>query len=702
VAPRINDQTDFSARVGQPVVIGVENLGASGVVAIFATERPGTGTTWDAGRGIVLTRVPAAATSGELRVEVNGTPSAPVTFGVDGGAWNPGPFTLGGIVRSGGSPVAGALVLLFTAGENGCGNDLTLHEYDVTDAAGAYGVAHPGGTVFLLVLPPSAGGLALSAQQFDDENANRPNNDVALGAGALLTLRVVAGNPPAPVPNAVVAASGSYLDLRTTGANGMASFRLPAGPVDLEVSGPLGSRLLQAELSTLVPGNLGDLPMVPGVLVTGRVADDDDAPLSGLEVNGFSVTGNQSYFFTFTRDGVWRGPVAEDDPFAVFVESDRDDLADFSLQSDGRSDDLIVYPTGRLDPAGVLSGTVYDAASATPLPGLGVGAFFDVGGFPGGFSGGGQTCDDGSYRIKVPGGAHYVAAFPGFDFPDLLEGFYSPAAPGDFCFDDAQSVVVVEGAETPSLDIELDVRSIIAGEVTVFDAGEPDVAVTATLGRLGSCPATEFTLSDGSYALQVPAATGYRVEALPPSSIGGPPQCFAGHDGCASYDPVTAEPLVATTGIDFLFGFPPPEVSAAFPLLTLDMPEGDDVMLTFEKLPPDAHGDAYNIYSGSLGNYGSATSALCLQVSGALVDNLDGTFSRTVTRPGNGWFLVSASNLIAEGPLGHGRTLANPCGAVPPPDKRAEAIPTFDTPTPAPPRRPSSGPWMQRLRRPGR
>ena len=59
------------------------------------------------------------------------------------------------------------------------------------------------------------------------------------------------------------------------------------------------------------------------------------------------------------------------------------------------------------------------------------------------------------------------------DFPDLLEGYHSPSAPGDFCPLDAESVVVVEGAETSGIDVALDVRSIISGTVAVYDAGEP-------------------------------------------------------------------------------------------------------------------------------------------------------------------------------------------------------------------------------------
>ncbi len=685
--PRIADESDNYGSVGQPMVLDVENLGSGAVVAFPAiptkSGRPmaftvtkgigpvGDDTYADVERGLVFSRVPASADDGFLLVGSSSGVTPAIPFGLDPAIWDAGALIVDGEVTNSGAPVEGALVVLLREaprpGE--CDDDLDslVHDYAVTDASGIYTLHHPGGNLFLLVLPPRDSfpdDLSAAVGEATDVMTDLFGIDFDLSSGSALTLRVVAGDPPQPVPGARVSADGDVFDLAITDGDGLATLYLPPGSTDLRITPPVGSRLHLLELLVTPPVNLGDVELTSGPTVAGRVIDVDENPLHVGEVSGSPSGGGQYFDVLVRRDGRWRGPVEAGQEFNINIRPEFDTLTDLFFFSDGSiGRDRILYPSGVVEPAGRIEGTIRDAETLTPLPGVGVSGlsgppFFENTGFA-------QTCDDGTYSMKVADGLHHVLATP-FSIPDLLDGWYSPGtSPGDFCSQDSELVPVTAGATTGGIDVELDARSGISGSVTVFGQPEAGATVEISQGRLGSCVEQTFTFGNGIYSREIPAGTGYRVEALAPPSIGGPSICWDDEPGCGSFTPVELMPLSTTSGIDFDFGFAPPEISGFSPLTLLAI--GDGLFeLTFDQPVPEQHADAFNIYEGNLGTFGTATFSDCHRDPATLSDNGNGTWTHIFEpTPGAEWFLVSASNPFAEGPLGSGRVLSNACGAEP-------------------------------------
>ena len=689
--PRITTEVDNFGQVGQGIFLQVENLG-DGTSVFFVSDPAkherapqkgigpaGLDTVTDTARGLLLTRVPAGAHR-SMVVFTDSELTPPVPFLVEPGLWDPGMLTVSGAVFQQGMAVEGAIVLLLREEEQAedCFGepDFELHDYAATDAAGQYALTHPGGDIFLLVLPPRDAlpdDLAPAVLELADVMTDFTGVDFDLLPGSALTLRVVAGDPAMPVPGALVFADGDVFDMGITDDNGQITLYLPPGDGELEIDGPVGSRLQPLELAATAPVDLGDVPLISGPTVAGRVVDINDDPIGVADVDGHPLSGGfDSFFRSIVRgDGRWRGPVSSGMGFAVQVTPEIDDLADLRIESmSGISTDVIFYPSEVSLPAGRIRGTIRDLETMTPLPGVDITAFLDD--VLGLFTGFARSCPDGSYSMKVIEGSHVIAAFPN-SFPDLVEGWYSPStSPGDFCAIDAELVPVVAGSGSDAIDIDLDGRGGISGTVTVFGTPEPGALVSASLGNLGSCSASAFTSGSGNYAMELPAGSGYRAQALAPSAP-GPAQCWDSEPDCATFTPIDVETLTTTGGIDFELGFPPPEISLNQQLTLLAIGKGL-FELTFEQPFPEERADVFNIYEGMLSLFGTAGLADCFLDPGTFTNNGDGTLTHVfVPDPLSEWFLVSAGNPFAEGELGDGRSLSNSCGALPPPAASATA-----------------------------
>ena len=299
---------------------------------------------WDAERGLVFTRVPEGAVSGDLTVRVDGLDSVPFPFTVLPETFRQGGFVLGGQVFDELSPVEGAIVLMFFVDPDrpDCDPDGQLHDFGRTNAGGRFDLRHPGGDLFLLVLPPRAAAgpdapsvsLAPAYRRFSNELTNRFFT-AFLQEGVELSLRAVTGSPPLAVAGARVLAEGLAPDLAMTGPSGLATvYMLPEFPgpaeADVTVLGPLKSRLMLTGLHTTIPAALGDVSLTRGVFVAGQVTDGEGRPLTGADAGGFDG-GDRLFDTVARRDGVWRGPVPPLDRYSVTLSTERADLADLRM-----------------------------------------------------------------------------------------------------------------------------------------------------------------------------------------------------------------------------------------------------------------------------------------------------------------------------------------------------------------------------------
>ncbi len=250
--PTIIDPDFLSLQEAQPNAFEGQNFGGSSVSVRFPDGVggwvDGDETYVDPVRGLIVTRAPALAVSGNVHIRVDGVdgPGYPLT--IDPGVYNPGGYTVSGTVTDGSDPVEGVLVALLRID---CDED-TLSDYDVTDASGSYSVNHPTGNNALALLPPVPSGLPLTLILLPNLTGNTIS-DVVLEAGDHLTGRVVdsgigpVGATSAPIRNCFIEAGGYVTDVWEwvlTDASGLLSMHVATDTYDVFIEGPQHSRYM--------------------------------------------------------------------------------------------------------------------------------------------------------------------------------------------------------------------------------------------------------------------------------------------------------------------------------------------------------------------------------------------------------------------------------------------------------------------------
>ena len=116
--PTINPRDlDHGAQEGQPLLLFANNMAGATIDVMFRANGgglvAGDDTARDLARGVVVTRVPAGAVSGEIRLRVDGVDGPGVPLTLAPGSFSPGSTTVSGVVSGPVNPVEGAFVGLF-------------------------------------------------------------------------------------------------------------------------------------------------------------------------------------------------------------------------------------------------------------------------------------------------------------------------------------------------------------------------------------------------------------------------------------------------------------------------------------------------------------------------------------------------------------------------------------------------------------
>ncbi len=359
----------------------------------------------DLARGMAAVRVPAGAVTGSLQLTANGVGSDPYFFRREAGSFDRGTEVASGTVLGPGmTPVAGAMVALMLP--TGCDGGNTFWDHAVTDASGSYTLHAKPGDYFLFVFPPRSSGLASAAAM-----ASAPGSqNVVLSAGTTVNGRVVRqSSPGSGVAYARVDFEGDGYETALTDGNGYYSAFVAPGPSRLRVAAPPTVVLARAAdipvtVGSVSPQNLGDTALRGGVRIYGTVRRQaDSSPMPGVWISGWSsepccpqvgetvAGGDGSYALVVSGNATYgiSASVEDTEPYANartegIVVGTADVSANLSL----------------LD-AGFIRGVVTDRATALPRGGVQVSAHRSPWG-SGASEAGNETCDDGSYVLRVP------------------------------------------------------------------------------------------------------------------------------------------------------------------------------------------------------------------------------------------------------------------------------------------------------------
>lgn len=667
--PRFGHLSELRAQADDLIILEGEFDAGTGVEVFFDDSSGGTltgaDTVYDSARGVVATRVPAGAASGDLVVSVDGVDAPALDFVREAGTAGALPWQASGtVLDAGAAPVEGALVVALAeetlAGE--CEPDTEVVDVVQTDASGAYVVDVAAGYNVLLVMPPADASPALAVGIAELADVQGPvTRDFTLGTGAGLDLRVLDASTGSPVPNARVIAEGDGgLDIRVTGADGVASFRLPSGAYEVEVTGSIGSRLVGTEMEVSTGGASLDVSLEVGRILACAVFDSAGEPVGGSEVEfSYEDVGGQwqsSFESVVLRSGVGVGPAALSTTNYVTFYTGLDTLSDVRETFDAGTGDLVLHPALEAAAAGTVEGVVRDG---TTLSGVSapVSLHVDSGeGWPE-WASGTESCDDGSFHMKVAAGDYYLSANAGGSSV-YYESWWTG---GDeaACYNEAELLTVPAGGTVDGLEVDLPYRATVLAHVLEYDTPASGVWVEATYGALGTCSSWGQSDGAGDASISVPVGSGYKLAAEPWN--GYQQLCWDGFDGCTDYTPVevtAAEGFEAT----FVYGDEPPEVSGAVGSSQMSVeyvPGTGEVVLVFEDLEDDPampRVDGYNLYEGSIGTYDASGGGTACHVDvndPSLEDR--GTQRAYALTPAVGatWYLVSAYNPAGESSLGN-------------------------------------------------
>jgi hypothetical protein len=645
--PMIIETEYLSLQPGQPTSIDGVNFGGSSVSVRFPDGVggwvDGDDTVVDPIRGLIATRVPALAVSGNVHVRVDGVdgPGYPLT--IDPGVHVPGSYTVSGTVTDGSDPVEGVLVALT---HSDCDHE-DLVDYDVTDASGFYTLHHSTGHHWMYILPPVASGLTFDATEFPNLTGNTVMNRV-LGVGESVSGRLVdsgtgpVGATSAPIRNVLIEAEGPGYEWLLSDASGLVSMHLASGSYDLYFEGPQRSRYLKNYVFTGAPADLGDVPLDSGHFVEGYIVDEAGVGLPGIEVTatdtgtwvtqGSTLTlGDSGYFRLAVPVGVYNIDFWMHSELDYYLPS----LPDVNVWTD-----TLFYPDFEAVQAAHIQGTVYRDDGTTPVPDVGVSATDFISGF---WSGWTASCADGSYDLRLGPSSYTLTAWPEND-PCLAAEHYEETPYS--C--NASPVAVTSSSPATGIDFTLDPGGSISGRVEDdWASGMSDVSVCVDEGLTSPCALDcTWTEGDGSYTLNhVPVGANRRVRAY---SWMYPEECWDDHVECTDYDPVPVNECLNSSGIDFTLSDTPGPVPDSHYV------SGAPLMTTYDQLTnnltlmwqPTCNAEGHVLYYGNLGQYGVYTQAVC---------DIGMTGSITVSAPSyDVFFLIAGHTWGNEGSYGVG------------------------------------------------
>ncbi|MCE5245716.1 MAG: hypothetical protein ABFD84_14545, partial [Candidatus Polarisedimenticolia bacterium] len=646
---RITGDLAAGLKAGGAFHFFVENIPATGAPQFTFSNGLGgtvaaTGLVVDRARGLVAGTVPGGAASGPATFTVGAVSAAPVLANVVPGVAPSLPYTFAGtVLDSGGNPVPGTVLILMEQdpGNPDCNANPALVSFGVSDASGNFSLRYTDGNLILMGLPPVAANIPAGYITQGDASGDISGMTLQLLAGQTYTMRIVQGSPATPVANARVSLDGNIFDTRLSAADGTVSFPIWGGQ-EVVVLGPAKSRLTARSFGVDGTGSgaLGDIALGNAIFVSGRTLDSTGAPLGGARARTHQANGDTEYGEAFTGlNGIFTVPAANGAAFNIELDPNRDDLGSVQGQHDAAAHDIVFHPSGQFVKAGFIAGHVRASENGAALANVDVSAMNSTG--PGSSNiGWSRSCADGYYVMKVAAGRAFVQTW------DESGARAQVWAPGVFCSNNAQAVTVTAGATT-TVDMSAPLNATIGGTARLYRSALSGMTACVSGGVLESgCTrcTNSPTGADGVFSISVPAANGYRLEAWGNAMD----RCYP-HNVCPSYVPVNAP----ASGLVINFGDAPGEASSASVPTTVGRSSGNFV-LTFPTL---ANADSYNVYAGALGTFFNPSSmSACHLASGSAGFDAPGSGAATYTfvpPAGNAvWFLVSGSNIIAEGSLG--------------------------------------------------
>lgn len=557
-------QAPASGQVGSPVLIFASGL--TGSVSVFFSNGTtpsvaATPVTLDSTRGIVSVRVPASAATGSMKVRASGVDSPLFYFRIEPGSFTQGTDVLSGQVTDDGAGVSGAFVVMIKS--TGC-DDSAVWDYTTTSGGGNYTLHGTDGDYFMFVIPPVSSGLAgtggMATLGGTPAVANFP-----LIAGTQVTGKVVnASAPSSGIGGSRVEIEGDAFESVLSDANGNFSARVNPGEYKMTVT-PGTSTFAWARQTLLVgettPQALGNVEMATGVTISGTVTRaSDGSPLPGAEISAQlavgggendpdkkRVRGDGSYTLVVPQNQTYRIQVELDETSAFF------DVVDEALEV-GSSN--VVQDLTAAD-AAIITGTVTGVSGGAPIGGVDVQA--DETSTPiGSSAASGSSCQDGSYRLRVPpsesgyfvmAGATNNSVYTTVTWNNTESGTY-------YRCEGVRVSAPTAGLTTSGVNLRVEEGASIQGAVTSASSE----CSAGTGGLVVVDDGQEHECSAGSYDYNVSEGS-YRIYGLPPSTVvealracvtqpGFDPQCW-NQKTSETFDGIVVAPGGSQQGIDF-------------------------------------------------------------------------------------------------------------------------------------------------------
>lgn len=654
-------------QVGAPLVIFTQGLSAP--VRVFFSDGlnptvEATEILADVPRGVVAARIPVGAQTGSMKVTAGGVDSLPYFFRIDPGTFTQGTDVVSGTVTSAGGPVAGAFVVLLRP--TVCGI-LAVWDITATDPNGGYTLRGVPGDYFVHPFNPLGAGLANRGVGVT-LGGGPQTLDLVMTSGTTVSGRVVRSDAPGTgVGEARLEFnSDSAIETLFTDTVGNFSVHLSPGDVRLDVDPPTGERLaavherpltVVAAASQTVP----DIPLNGGVMLSGFVRRmADGSPVSGANLQARPrdtccaptdrkrSAGDGAFSLVLLPNLTYRLEVTvdNDQPFTdVFLDgivvAETDLTRDFDLRD-----------------AGFITGAVVDRPAGSPIANLSVQAnMFPISNLPTvAFT---RTCQDGSYRLRVPPSLIGYLAKAGFaEDRGYVSVTWNNTLDGTFYECEGLAVPVpTAGTEVSGIGFRLPASAAaITGSVfsqasgcTVPLGSHQQVSIDDGADHGCGLGATDFNAPGGTYRMYglpdstfVPALRA--CVNIPDTS----PQCYNLRQPPA-YDPIVVGPGGTAGGINFCAGNAPTREITGLQVSR----SGDNLVFTWDP-STDLYHHQYHLRGAVTARPTTPSGSFPTDPVFALLATTQATsVTMPLSTPYNFFLVTDAGVTGIEGPSGH-------------------------------------------------